>query len=1204
MKTIIKIALAACLASLGLLTGEPASRSASAAERDHVFNALSEGKRLHGFRTIAVYLNAADKRIGARFIHERTGFTFDLLQIQSVPQTFLWVNTLPTSDKGEPHTQEHLLLGKGNQGRNVASLETMSLTGSSASTEQWRTFYHSHTTAASEVFFRMLERQMDALLHPDYTDEEIRREVRTFGVTENPDKSLRLEEKGSVYNEMVGAVDDAGYRIDRALGIALYGPHHPLFYNSGGTPEGIRQMTPEDIRTFHRLNYRLNNMGMIGAFPREMALPDILERSDAILGRLQPLAGNAEQTAPNVPRFPPPQPTDPGKFQIVEYPEKNALKPGPVTFAWPAVRTLDSKGQLLMELFLENLAGDAQTPLYETFVGGKTRVADTGASGVYAYVTSDQGFPVFVGLKNVRPEKMNPRDIVALREQVIAELRQIAGWRDGSPELAAFNAQLRARLTQARRTYSKFVNSPPGFGERWNDGSWVKHLLRLEHSGETRRSVTLKPEIAFVERLLSGKENFWRCTLAEWKLTDTVPYAAAARAKPALLEQNEQERAERIAVEVARLKKQYKVTDEQEAIRLYRTAYDATTAEMESAARRDPPVRFVDAPPLTLDDSLDFKVSTLPGGVPLVASTFDSMTGATTGLALRLNEVSEEELLYLALLPELLTEAGVIEKEKPISYEQMLGQQRREILSLSASYNTKPRTGRYELILRGAGNDAKEARQAVTWMERVLQHPDWRPGNLPRLRDLVDQALSALRNKRQGYEETWVNGVSEAWQWQDRPIYLATSSFLTRTYAVQRLRWLFKEAGSSADREAITRFLKRLESAAQEAKHTELKTLLSAMEGDQTAASGGVSERLKPLLEAFRTLPAGAKSLAAEAAKDLEQTVDDLPEESLSGDWAALCAQMLQDLLVPPAKALSDLNALRQRLLRFGNARLFVIGSGPTQASLRTPIRNLLARLDTAPVQPITYAPRPRIIERLRQRQPQTSEPIYVGLVNPATQGGVFMNSAPGVSYQETDDESLLRHLGFNLLGGGGAQSIFMKTWAAGLAYGNGLGTSPENGRISYYADKTPELPQTLRFVIDQIQHAPRDAVPTEYAIAQTFHSRSAGGYERRGEEMANNLADGTTPDLVRGFRRALLDLRKRPDLADALYGRMTKEYARVLPGLGVKGADVPGAVYFVIGPEKQFALYEAYLKSVEGARTRLHPLYARDYWMVPAKMP
>ena len=64
---------------------------------------------------------------------------------------------------------------------------------------------------------------MDALLYPDYSDEEIRREVRNFGVDEDPqDGSLRLEEKGTVYNEyeFVGhglRSDDSRARMTEAI---------------------------------------------------------------------------------------------------------------------------------------------------------------------------------------------------------------------------------------------------------------------------------------------------------------------------------------------------------------------------------------------------------------------------------------------------------------------------------------------------------------------------------------------------------------------------------------------------------------------------------------------------------------------------------------------------------------------------------------------------------------------------------------------------------------------------------------------------------------------------------------------------------------------------------------------------------------------------------------------------------------------------
>src|ERR1035438_1659319 len=138
------------------------------------FSNLTDGQAVSGFKIVAVYLDDSDHAMGARFRHERSGFTLDLLQIQSVPQAFIWVATYPTSNMGEPHTQEHLLLGKGNKGRALGSQEPMSLVNSSAYTMQWMTCYHFYTSAGPEIFFEEFERTFEALIHPDYTDEEVR----------------------------------------------------------------------------------------------------------------------------------------------------------------------------------------------------------------------------------------------------------------------------------------------------------------------------------------------------------------------------------------------------------------------------------------------------------------------------------------------------------------------------------------------------------------------------------------------------------------------------------------------------------------------------------------------------------------------------------------------------------------------------------------------------------------------------------------------------------------------------------------------------------------------------------------------------------------------------------------------------------------------------------------------------------------------
>ena len=94
-------------------------------------------------------------------------------------------------------------------------------------------------------------------------------------------------------------------------------------------------------------------------------------------------------------------------------------------------------------------------------------------------------------------------------------------------------------------------------------------------------------------------------------------------------------------------------------------------------------------------------------------------------------------------------------------------------------------------------------------MARVLHAPDWRSENLPRLRDLVDQQLAALRNTVQGAEESWVNDPANAWRMQRQPGWLASASFLTRTHNALRLRWQLLDP-APGDGEALAAFLTRL----------------------------------------------------------------------------------------------------------------------------------------------------------------------------------------------------------------------------------------------------------------------------------------------------------------------------------------------------------------------------------------------------------
>jgi hypothetical protein len=91
-----------------LFSGFPIALAQGSGDGEVALDKLALGKTINGFRTATLYTNDADQAIGGRFVHARTGFVLDYLQIQSVPQGFIWVNSYPTSDMGEPHTQEHL----------------------------------------------------------------------------------------------------------------------------------------------------------------------------------------------------------------------------------------------------------------------------------------------------------------------------------------------------------------------------------------------------------------------------------------------------------------------------------------------------------------------------------------------------------------------------------------------------------------------------------------------------------------------------------------------------------------------------------------------------------------------------------------------------------------------------------------------------------------------------------------------------------------------------------------------------------------------------------------------------------------------------------------------------------------------------------------------------------------------------------------
>ncbi|MEP6465514.1 MAG: hypothetical protein ABJB05_04380, partial [Parafilimonas sp.] len=958
------------------------------AQKNISLASLRDGDTLNGFKATAIYLNDADEPMGGHFIHIKTGFTLDLLEIESVPQAFVWVNTFPVSDKGEPHTQEHLLITKGNKGRELNTREGMSIAQSNAFTSQLHTVYDFYTGAGAEVFYTLFDKYLDALLYPDYTDEEVKREVRNWGITENRDSTLRIEEKGSVYTEMVTSMNNAYSLMYDTIGRMLYGNANPLSYNAGGLPSGIRELTAQEILKFHNSNYYLGNMGAITSVPQSMKPDSVLYAMNIILNTLN-AASTSSHTNNNI--LPPPQPAASGEVAVVNYPSENAQDPGSIMLAYPASLTLNATEDILLGNFLSVFAGDATTNLYKIFIDSKTKVAGIDAQSVYAYSSNENGQPIYIGLDGIKAENLTKEKAVLARQLVMNELKKIAAYKDHSTELAEFNKRYLNSLTSLKRNFSKFVNSPPGFGFRNTYDEWYDQLRELNKVSGFKKSVVLKPEIEEVEKMLSGGTNIWRNYLQKWNLTSAAPYAAITKADPALIPQADSARSLRAATEVARLKNLYHLNDDQQTIQHYKAIYDSTTTALEKLQQAQT-FKFIDNPPLTLDDQLNYKQDTLQGIVPVVTAVFNNMTSATAGIALNLNSVPQDKLFYLAILPELLTQTGIIQKGEPVSYDSMSQLLQKEILSLVSYYDQNPSTGRAELVVKAAGNDAAESKKAIEWMNNVLKAPNWTTANLSRIRDLTEQELSSIRKTMQNGEEYWANDPGSAYRWQNQPLQLATSSFLTREHNIFRLKWMLKDAGNSKDSIAINTFFSMLADA--DGDRAQIKQLLFILSADTILKSNSVGIN-KSIADNFHTLSSSSKLIAKDAVADLQQMLNDIPDTSLSMDWKYICKTMQHDLSQSPVKTLADLNTLLLDLLNKNSARIFVTGSQSTIQKMMPGINQMLTTFNSKPSIKQNYSSAKMIDERVKTRMHTNETPVFVGLVDADMPTGVIINSAP-----------------------------------------------------------------------------------------------------------------------------------------------------------------------------------------------------------------
>jgi Zn-dependent M16 (insulinase) family peptidase len=1150
----------------------PAANDLQARSRAASLARFSAGEVIAGFRVIAAYTNHAEDVVGLRLTHVPTGMPVHFFQMETVPQAAILIRTVLQSDDGAAHALEHLLLGKGTRGRALQLLADMRLGRVTAGTAERFTWYHLDSGSGMVSLFELLTHLLDALVRPDFTDEEAQHEVYHVGVTRTAQTGRRaLIEQGTVYTEMASheGEDDAWY----ALLKRVLGAQHPMTFRAGGTPEGIRQLTPQAVRAFHRAHYILGpTTPLMLVVDRQHPPAPVLTTLSQLLSAFGQTDTSAGSEATAVP-YPPLQPAAPEAVQLVPVPSSHTTDAATLLFGWTPARLPALEDRLLLEALLRSVGHGTSAMLYRSLVDRQTRELETGATGVGGLLlsTDDAEFPLsLLWIEGIRGDDITPGTLEIIRRHIQAKLREIASYPDSAPELQALNRWVRVQLLTQQRDLAVWQASPPGFGQRRLEPVWMEHLERLEGMTGVRKSLVLKPYWAKITAALESGHNLWQGVIQRAGLLD-VPYGTASIPTPAVQQQLERAQQDRLAATLVALRQTYHTTDDQEVLR--RVEADQTLLNKHRAVLA-PPIAwpaFTSHPPLTFDDTLQYAKRQM-AGVPVIISYVDGAARADVGLAFDLRGVPPRLFRYLPLLPGLIRSIGLRKGPAVTPYHDVDQRVQREFYGLDVAYRTNPAAHRYELVITASGVGTSEFTAAIEAVRQFTHHNDLHLDNLSRIEDLLDQSLTAEEAVTKQPEEDWIEALAMAFRYQTNPLFLSLSAHPTRIHQLQRLRWLLTgPVAAEALRELQTFATTRLAS---------LRTV--SVEAIEQILAHGQEPGLKgQLVDYWRT------SLTA------------LPPAVIGEGLQRLSDEVFSDLQVGKVQAMADMRELQAIILNRARLRVWVVGD---PAVLTTSHRHLEALVRSFPWGRLKAKPleaQPVVIRRLQARQARVTAgyPWYVGYVREHASTGSIVATAKGPDARQRAPEALAEVLAGKWLAGTGPHTWYKKTWEAGLAYGNGLDVRPRDGTVLYYADRCPSLQATLAFVRALTQDLSRvmDQSPMDYAFAQSFaFSRAAQSFTARGDAMATDLAEGVTPARIRRFSHALLRLRADPQLLARIRQALPRVVTKVMPGPeDLRTKATAQSLFFFIASPSQLDAVEDELPGIP-----VYRIWPSDFWL------
>ncbi|MBL6991383.1 MAG: hypothetical protein ISR65_16490 [Bacteriovoracaceae bacterium] len=1138
---------------------------------------LQKGSLLSDFKVEKLYLHDDGKVDAIKLLHKDLHFKTYVVFNPTIYQAAIWFKTPTKTNKSEPHTLEHLILGKGKKGKYRALLEGMELSDSTALTYNELTWYNFNTNAGFDSFMKIMYANLDALLMPDFSDEEVRRELFHYGVEEESSNSLNLKliEKGTVYTEMVKS--QHYYDFYRSLKTKIFGVKHHSSMASGGTPQGIRSSTVDDISEFHFNNYRLNdNLGIIAVIPTQQMMASFLDKFSKDIRSLSVKLDKKQKETyvrqkENIVVSAYKEPI------IRPFPSKNPHELISVSVAWPTVANLSQNDELLLALFIDAFGNGISSLLYPDLIDTKSKKIAVNASSIWAGINDDNEKHQFpeIYISGAQKPKVIQDLLTKIQGIVASRIDDVFSWKAGSKKLKLFNQRVRSLISSWIKKEKEFISNPPLFGKRRTPTTWVRHFNFLDKNPNFKMSISTISMLKKILSQINDFKNIWPSIIKKAKLKGEVPYIAANYPSEKLYKQLEKQKAQRISLKLSALKSKYQVSSTQEALSRFKVEYDNNTDILDTRDKQIARPPFTPNPPLTRDDFIQYELKKVNGSIPMTVSYF-TMPTVEMGLAFDLKKLPSEYFIYLPILPKLFTQLGLIEGSKVTHYSTF-----NNLLSLDLGgglkfyYDKNYHSNRYELVAALTLSEPEDLKKGLSYLYKAIHHNFLHIDNVSRLKDLTEQSISNLSNVLRTAEEYWFTTMAKNFIQQDNKLNLYLGSIFTQLHTAYRLKWQLEIPATSLELDNVNKCLQKITDQAGSNSHKSFQKFLktNAWQGRCQKVADYFSIRVKELPPEIET---GIKYLAKTLLSDLQV----LPESVISRMRKMINIIFSKEgttgyLVANKFDASDVLNNSDQFKSLFTKSSKLKVDNKTTQ---RWPILNKVIHRNTAHT--IKY-------------------PIYVGLENNSSTTGNIFISANAADLNTSDKKKLVSFLASKLYTWTGPHGAYMQTWSAGLAYGNGLSTSYQNGKQMYYATRSPSLLATTKFVANLTKKYKKLDNPyyLDYIYSTLFTDiRVSETPKTRGVGIYRDIKDGITPQKVKKFKLRLLKLRQVE--GDSLYHKVLNQFPQTNARVTLLPQNIlmqkqSESVVFMVAPIQQLDDIDKYIKQRE-----LFRIYPSDFWI------